>query len=399
MTRPTRPGTSPLLGRYLVRNRAWNAWLRLNDLALEIFNLGGAPTSDVPRTFRRILVAVGGHLGDAVIATSLLRDLHGAFPRCEIGVVTGTWNRAVFERHPRVQHLHVVDHWKLSRAPEPLITRWMSARHTRALATAEIRKVGYDAAIDLSAYYPNAARLLWSAGIPVRVGYVSGGDGPLYTHRVTWRAGRRVAEDHRVLLSQIAPDFRDDAPACELPPVDVAAAGRAESALRDAGIAIDRFVVAHAGAGHPRKEWRADNWEMVCRNLVSAGLGVILTGRGEREASAAAHLAERVPGVANLADRLSWEEFRAVIARARAVLSVDTVAMHLAAAAGTPCVSLMAAMDDPMRWSPLSDRSTVLTHAVPCAPCFRSRGCAEMSCVRDIAPETVLAAARRSAKV
>src|SRR5258705_9881527 len=246
MTRPTTPGTSPLRGRYLVRNRLWNAWLRLNDLALDVFNVGGsvtqtAPPQVPPPSPQRILVAVGGHLGDAVLATSALRDLHTAFPRCELGVVTGSWNRGVLARHPRVRHFHTVDHWKTSRSHEPLLARWLTTRRTRALAAAEIRKVGYDAAIDLSPYYPNAARLLWSADIPVRIGYVSGGDGPLYTRRLPWRPGRHITEDHRLLVAQLAPEFQGAAPVCELPEPDLDTVRRTEGILQAAGVAADNF--------------------------------------------------------------------------------------------------------------------------------------------------------------
>jgi ADP-heptose:LPS heptosyltransferase len=133
----------------------------------------------------------------------------------------------------------------------------------------------------------------------------------------------------------------------------------------------------------------------VVRELGAMGVRSVLTGSGIPQTALATRVAAAVSGAVNLSDRLDWNEFRAVVAGARVVLSVDTVAMHLAGAAGRPCVSLMTGMDVPQRWRALGSQVTVLSEPVACAPCFRSRGCAKMSCVRDITSESVIAASRR----
>ena len=396
--RPSRSGT-PLRGRYLVRNPAWNAWLRANDYVMDL--VAPTRTAKQPETPRRILLAVGGHLGDAVIATSIIAPLRTAIPNVEIGVLCGSWSVPVFTTHPAILTVHAVDHWKLARSSRSLPARWNLARRMRAKAIAEIRAAGYDAAIDFSAYFPNSARLLWRAGVPVRVGFTSAGDGVLYTHPVEWTAGRHVTGDHVALLRTILPHI----PAMpslryDVPEPGAAAAAAAERSLARAGITPGDYVVVHAGAGVARKEWPLAKWRALIQEITTRGRGglrVVLTGAGAQQATLTRALSEGMTGgaVVDLCDQLGWEEFRSVIARARLVISVDTVAMHLAAAAGTPCVALMTAMDDPQRWRPLGEEVTLLTTPVPCAPCYRSRGCAPMSCIRDLTPDAVLAAASR----
>jgi ADP-heptose:LPS heptosyltransferase len=389
--RTRQPGT-PLRGRYLVKNPAWNAWLRANDYLLEL--LPAPPNGRTPESPKRVLLAVGGQLGDAVIATAILPPLRSAFPGVEIGVLCGSWSRVIFSNHPAIARVHTIDHWKLDRSARPLPARWLVARRTTTSAIAEIRGSNYDVAIDLSAHYPNSARVLWRAGVPFRAGFTSGGDGPLYTHPLSWTPGRHVAEDHLALVRSILPQvspataLRYDVPA---PPNDAAAA--VERSLARVGVAGSRYVVVHVGAGLARKEWPLDTWRIVVRKLVASGVRVVLTGAGKRQAALTRALSEGIGGVVDLCDQLVWDEFRWLLSRARLVISVDTVAMHLAAAANTPCVALMTAMDDPWRWRPLGDRVTLLTTPVPCAPCYRSRGCASMSCIREITPENVLAAA------
>ena len=412
MTRPTSPAASPLRGRYLVRNRLWNAWLHVNDAALRVLHApnGAHSAHEAPR---RVLVAVGGHLGDAVIATAHLSQLARAFPGVEIGIVCGSWSRMVFESHPRVRWIHVLDHWKLNRdrgggggGGGGALRRWLTARRTRARALAEIREVGYDAAIDLAAYFPNSARLLWKAGIPVRVGYTSGGDGPLYTHAVPWSARNHVLDEHAALLAQLAPAAGTDTPArYALGIVPHRAAAGAAEKLESAGLSQRSYVVVHMGAGQTRKEWPSEKWTSVLRELGALGFRCVLTGAGAAQSELARGVAESVPGTVNFSDRLDWNEFRAVIAAARLVLSVDTVAAHLAGAAGTPCVVLMTGMDVPERWRAVGGGAgggalvTILSERVACAPCYRSRGCAEMSCIRDVAPQAVIAAARNHLNV
>lgn len=382
----------PLRGRYLVRNPLWNAWLRVSDLALGLLHRPG-DAHGYP-TPKRVLLAIGGHIGDAVIATSVLPELAKRIPNVEIGLLCSSWNRAVFDGHPRARWIHAVDHWHLSRSGAALLSRWTTTYRMRARALDELRGVGYDAAIDLASHYPNSARLLYDARIPQRVGYTSGGGGPLYTQPLDWSENMHVSTEHMTLLNCVAPAAMRGRPTYDLPPIPAAAAASVAQRLAAAGLAHKSFAVVHAGSGHSRKEWPLERWVAVVRDLSGRGVRVVLTGRGPGQAGNARALVNAVPGVVSFVDELQWEEFRAVLAEARLLMSVDTVAMHVAAAHGTPCVALMTGMDRPDRWRPIGNAVSVLSEPVPCAPCFRSRGCAAMSCIRDVKVKSVLDTAR-----
>jgi ADP-heptose:LPS heptosyltransferase len=343
---------------------------------------------------RRVLLGVGGHLGDAVLATSALRALGEYVPGVELGVVSGGWNRVVLGAHPRVRWFHEANHWRVNRSTTSIVKRWSEGQRSERVAVEAIRAVGYDAAIDLTPYYPNFARVFHRAGIATRVGYTSGGRGPLYTHRVTWRAGRHVSQDHLELLRIVFPAIADDVSLlCELAPKPPMAATRADALLGEQGATRGSYVVIHPGAGVARKEWPAERWLAVAKALRDAGNGVVFTGVGARQARLTSQLARGTPGAMDLGDRLSFDEFRSVIGGARLLLSVDTVAMHIAAAENVPTVALMTAIDDPARWRPMGARTRQLWENVPCAPCFRSAGCSHMACVRGVAVSAVLDAA------
>lgn len=381
---------SPLTGRYLVRNPRSAALLALADRVTELA-VAPSPAQVPSRAPRRVLLSIGGHLGDAVIATSALSLLDDAIPGVEIGVLLGSWARPVVEGHPLVKRIHTVDHWYPSRSPRGRWAKVARYRETRRRAVAEIREAGYDAAVDLYPFFPNAAALLRAAGVPVRIGYTSGGLGSLYTHPVPWvDTDRHVAGQHAALLDVLAPGAAAGRPPrYGLPPVSPAAREELRARLAGTGVEAGAHLVVHMGAGSELKRWPAERWRRTLEALAAEGHAILLTGSGDAERA----LAREVAGVERCVDlvgELSWAGFVAAIAEAQLVLGVDSVAGHLAAASGTPCVVVMAGMSNPAHWRPLGPWSRVVTRAVPCAPCYRSRGCGSMACIREVEVEEVL---------
>jgi ADP-heptose:LPS heptosyltransferase len=387
---------SPMRGRYLVRNPGWNLWLRAADFSLGMFARRDVPTDAVPR---RILIAIGGHLGDAVIATSLLPLMRRAWPNAEIGAVLGSWSARAIEGHPAIRWIHTVDHWRLERGDATLARKVQRWRATRETAVREMRAVGYDVAVDLSAYYPNMAGVLYGASIPVRLGWMSGGYGPLYTIAAEWTSGPlHTAEQHVELLRRLSPDamlhqrVQTHELSYDLPPIPSSTTDSVTGLLASRGFAQQGYVVAHMGAGNARKEWEIQRWSAVISALAADGIPVVLTGAGLAERERARAVARKVPGVLDLTDELDWNGFRGVIVRARVVLSTDTVAAHVAAAQNVPTVVIATGMNDARHWRPLGQRVTMLMKSVPCAPCFQSRGCESMACIRGVSERSVLRA-------
>jgi len=132
-----------------------------------------SPSIDVPVP-RRLLVCVGGHLGYAVLATSVFPVLQASYPEVAIGVLAPSWSLPVFENHAAIRWRHTFDHWKTNRSASRL-ERFLGYRRSAARAVAGIKDVGYDIAIDLYPYFPNAAGILSDAAVPIRIGYTSGG--------------------------------------------------------------------------------------------------------------------------------------------------------------------------------------------------------------------------------
>jgi len=131
---------------------------------------------------------------------------------------------------------------------------------------------------------------------------------------------------------------------------------------------------------------------------VSAGHRVVVTGGpAERDltAAVAADLATDLGG------RTTFAELSGVLARARAVVAGNTGTAHLAAAVGTPVVSLFAPVVPAARWAPYRVPHVLLGDQDAACAGTRARTCPVPGhpCLSSIAPGEVLAAVESTGRV
>jgi ADP-heptose:LPS heptosyltransferase len=110
------------------------------------------------------------------------------------------------------------------------------------------------------------------------------------------------------------------------------------------------FVVLHPGTSVPARAWPAERYAAVCRLLNDEGRTVVVTGAAS-EIALTAVVAAGTPAV-NLGGRTSLAELAAVLSAAEAVVVGNTGPAHLAAAVGTPVVSLFAPTVPAAQWAP-----------------------------------------------
>ncbi len=377
----------PMIGRYLIRSSAKAAVMRLADTALSLLPIRRPPAPAAPR---RILLANWAHLGDLTTALGAVRLVRERFPDAHLGFLASSWGKVVIAQSGLVDAVHIVDHPRMNRTAVGRKQKVALYRRTLAAATRDICSIGYEVAIDFYFYFPPAHPQFWRWGIPVRVGYDSGGGGPLLTHPVPWRSRERpVSEHYADLLEAVWPGIVPNSDALR-PRLSHEQSDHLPNALAGQ----QPYIVLHPGAGAPFKDWGPARWETLIDRLADdrrvANHALVLTGAGEVEIAYANALAQRRPGIINLAGRVDWTAFVATITAAEAVICPDTVTGHIAAAVDTPFVALFTGTNDTYHWAPNGRRGRVLIEDVACAPCHRV-GCAVMACVRDISPEAVIA--------
>jgi ADP-heptose:LPS heptosyltransferase len=157
-------------------------------------------------------------------------------------------------------------------------------------------------------------------------------------------------------------------------------------------------VVVHPGASVPARAWGPDRCAALVDALVARGRRVAVTGAPAEEALTALVAGPPRPEVIDLGGRTTLAELAEVLAAARCVVVGNTGPAHLAAAVGTPVVSLFAPTVPPVRWRPWRVPHALHFIDVPCAGC-RARHCPVPGhpCVDDVPVEDVARSVERLA--
>ncbi len=162
------------------------------------------------------------------------------------------------------------------------------------------------------------------------------------------------------------------------------------------------YVVVHPAASVPTRSISPGRAAAIVAALADAGHDVVVTGR---EASECGPLlgGERAGGAGRVVDQLgrtSLPELASVLAGARCLVSGNTGPAHLAAAVGTPVVSLFAPVVPAAAWHPWGVPTEVLGDQHAACAGSRARACPVPGhpCVDGVTDAEVVDAVHRLAR-
>jgi ADP-heptose:LPS heptosyltransferase len=255
------------------------------------------------------------------------------------------------------------------------------------LLVEELRALAIDEAVVFTSFHQcplPTALLLRLAGIP-RISAISD-DYPGSLLDVRHRVSDDLHEVERAVSLAAAAGY-------ELPAGDD---GRLAVTLPRAQPARRGYVVVHPGAAVPARAWSPRAHRELVRLLVEAGTRVYVTGSSaDRELTA--YVAGAPNGARDLGGRLSLAELAELLAGASALVVGNTGPAHVAAAVGTPVVSLLAPTVPAARWRPWGVPYVLLgDQDIACAGC-RARECPVPGhpCLQTVTPADVLQALER----
>jgi lipopolysaccharide heptosyltransferase I len=335
----------------------------------------------------RILLVRLGALGDIVHAIPVAAALRRAFPAASIDWLVSAKHSEVLRLVPSISRLLVLNDRGGANGGTSLLP-----------ALVEIRRMGYDVAIDLQGLVKSAviARLSGAGRVVgfngkyareslARFFYTDvhdpGGEG-IYAPSET----RHVVAINLGLLEPLGlragpPEF----------PIDVPDSAVAAAVKDSAGRG---YAVLNPGAAWPNKRWPPPRLAALASALRARRSlrSVVLWGPGEAE------LAQEVValsgGAAVLAPKTSVADVAAIAKDAAVMVSGDTGPTHLAAAIGTPIVGIYGPTR-PERNGPWMENDESVSRATVCQ-CHHLRQCrAERMCLLDIEVEEVLSAVER----
>jgi heptosyltransferase-3 len=146
---------------------------------------------------------------------------------------------------------------------------------------------------------------------------------------------------------------------------------RTVSTIHDFALRLP-YIVVHPGASVPSRALAPEHAAAIVAELCTAGWSVVVTGSpAERELAGAA---AGVTGI-NLAGQTDLPGLAAVIADAACIVVGNTGPAHLAAAVGTPVVSLFSPVVPAERWGPYRVPSVLLGNQHEACRDTRARAC------------------------
>jgi lipopolysaccharide heptosyltransferase II len=330
---------------------------------------GGAPV-----VARRILIVLLGSIGDVTLALPLVNRLRRGYPQAHIIWAVEPLSAPLLAQQPAVDETLIFDR------PGGV------AAFGRFLR--EVHAAGADLTLDLQRHLKSGI-VSRVSNAPLRLGF----------HRRNAREGNWLFNTHQLEpMPHLTPKLQqflrfadwlgvEEAPVTFGLRLTDAEERRVEELL--AGVPAP-FVAAIIGASWESKLWFPKNTAAVSDALAGRGVGVVLLGGpADAQFARAVVAAARMP-VLNLTGRVSLRDAIGILQRAGAAFGPDTGPMHIAAAVGTPVISLWGATS-PKRSAPWGSESRVITGTAVCSPCYWRRCPIGRLCMQSISVDAVVA--------
>ena len=334
-----------------------------------------------------VLVARLDSAGDVLLTGPAVRAVAARARR--VTFLCGRRGRAAAELLPGVDA--IVEHTAPWIDPEPAA---VDREATLALVD-ELAGLRLDEAIVLTSFHQSPlplALLLRLAGVPTITGISEEYPGSLLD--VRHPVSGDVHEVERALSLVGALGYR--LPARD----DARLAVRRPRRHEPSPAASGPYVVVHPGTSVPARAWAPERHRALVQALVQRGRRVVVTGSAAETRLTAYVAGTARDGVLDLGGRTDFAGLAEIVGRADAVVVGNTGPAHLAAAVGTPVVSLFAPTVPALRWRPWRVAHVLLgdQHA-PCAG-TRARTCPVEGhpCLNSVAVADVVAALERVAR-
>jgi heptosyltransferase-2 len=316
----------------------------------------------------RIAFRTPNWLGDAVMATVVPPALRRAHADAHVSVLTPAALVDLFKHDPDVDEV-------AGFVPGGEVDAYRRGRYDRVL----LAPVSF-----------GSAWRAWRGGSGRRFGFGGSLRNWLLADRLpgdAYRRDRHQVENYRELAALLGEPRTDDAPRVVTGAAERAAA---EELWPSSGAA--RVVLQPGATYGPAKRWAAARFAEVAHALRADGADVaVVGGPGDRES--VAEVVSRVGGILDLGGRTTVGQLAAVLEGANLVITNDSGPMHLAAAVGTKTVAVFGSTS-PTWTRPFGEGHRVLTHPVPCAPCFQRDCDIGYLCLEGVSAAAVLEAAR-----
>jgi predicted lipopolysaccharide heptosyltransferase III len=342
--------------------------------------------------FSNILLVQLGDIGDVVLTTPTIRAVKETHPRAHVSILVRKPFGNLLIADPNIHEIVETERFHGTL----LHTLREYLRFAR-----RIRRMHYDLVIDLRTG-DRGAILSFFTRAPTRIGRQ--GIKKQFWHGILFTKVIRDlkeapppvhpgADQSLRVVRELGIDTADSTPRLYVSPTDRI---HAIVLLAEVGIASGaNFVTINPYSRWKYKEWDNSKWgEVIDRIWETHSIPTVLIGSPEEAAACQKIIAGREGRTINLAGKTTLGELAAVISMSSLHLGVDSAAPHIAAALGTPTVTIHGPSDW-RSWRSEDERHRVVSPALDCVPCNMT-GCdnsGQSRCLEQLYAEPVIEAA------
>lgn len=325
----------------------------------------------------KLLIIQTAFIGDVVLATSLIENLHAAFPNATIDFMVRKGNEDLLRGHPLLRNVFV---WEKKEKKLRNLLRLLVA----------IRKEKYDKVINVQRYAATGFLTAFSRA-KERIGFDKNPLNRFFTHKVKHVFGgannmHEIERNHQLIAHFVKDEVR--------PP-------RLYPSQEDE-LMIRRFVTRPFITISPASVWFTKQfpplkWASFINSLPDDVKIILLGGPADRSLCEAIIQMTVSKSPLNLCGELSFLQSAALMKRAWMNYVNDSAPMHFASAVNAPVTAIYCSTVPAFGYGPLSDIKFIVEKLEPlyCRPCglHGYDACPEghFKCALDITDDQLLA--------
>lgn len=333
----------------------------------------------LPKEIRNILIIELIFIGDLIVTTPTIRAVKKKFPDSKIILMTLKSMEEVLLGNPNISN--IISYKTEDFKDEEKIIKNLYKKYDLAIILHPNPEIGVK----------KISKIIKKAGIPFRIGCtkvgIKEGKGSYLNRktRPTLKLKYKI-EDNLDVIKTIGIKTNDKT--LELY-TDKKSDEKIKKILKKLG--KKKNLVIHPIPKHKTHEWLPERFAEIADKL-SENFNIIFTGSKEDK--------DKINKIKNLMkfkpldlSEVQIKEFFSIIKLSDAVISVDTSAMHIAAALNKPVLALFGA-GNPKIWAPYCNKARIIYNNEVCTSCMRHKclrkGEKYMECMNSITAEQVL---------
>ncbi len=348
---------------------------------------------------KKILFIKSGAIGDVLMTTPLIRGVRRRFPNAEITYFVGEWSKDVLKNNKNVD--------KVISFPDDIIFKKKLLKLKKL--SKKLSKENFDLCFVLDWSYLAGLFGYICAPNAVRIGFARGKEGFAHSIGIPYGDKKHDSEyylDMARAISATDVDKKDVSMELFLSEPDKKFASNFVKKRKMGGKIIG---IAPGGASNPGqtvllKRWPCERYIELCSLILEKTDAKIIFFGSKDDFDAIKAVEKKVKikkererRVFDASGRCSIHESAALMKKCKVFVTNDSGAMHIAAAAGVPTISIFGPTN-PVKLAPLGKKHKYLWSKINCVPCYKNGSyakCRHKKCMYAIKAADVFYAVKK----